>query len=74
MSFLRFHLSFFLILAPAVILAAEVRLLSDFEDASSLRLWGKPDNADLVSEHATQGKQALKVTLSKGLTFPAPTQ
>ncbi len=63
MSCLRFHLSCFLILAPAVILAAEERLLSDFEDASSLRLWGKPDNAQVVDEHATQGKQAVKITL-----------
>ena len=64
MSCLRFHLSCLLILAPAVIMAAEERLLSDFDDAGSLRLWGKPDNAQLVAEHATQGKQALKVTLS----------
>jgi photosystem II stability/assembly factor-like uncharacterized protein len=68
MSCLRFHLSFLLILAPSIILAAGERLLSDFEDANSLRLWGKPDNAHLVDEHATQGKQALKITLSKGLT------
>ncbi len=51
----------------AIPLGAEERLLSDFEDAASLKLWGKPDNAALVSQHATRGKGALKITLSKAL-------
>jgi len=64
---IRFHLIFLLTFSLSVVEGNEKRLLSDFEDTESLRLWGKPDNAQLVSEHVTQGKQALKVTLSKGL-------
>ena len=67
MTPIRFHLIFLLTFSLSVVEGNEKRLLSDFEDTESLRLWGKPDNAQLVSEHVTQGKQALKVILSKGL-------
>ena len=62
-----FQLIILLAFCLSVVEGNERLQLSDFEDAGSLRLWGKPDNAQLVSERVTQGKQALKVTLSKGL-------
>tara|TARA_Y100001978_G_C23697755_1_gene438647 strand:- start:1221 stop:3857 length:2637 start_codon:yes stop_codon:yes gene_type:complete len=54
-------------LIPGVAEGGKTLTLSDFEDSASLRLWGKPDHAQLVEKHATSGKQALKVTLSKSL-------
>ena len=58
-------------LIPGVAEGGKTLTLSDFEDSASLRLWGKPDHAQLVEKHATSGKQALKVTLSKSLASGA---
>ena len=41
--------------------ADEERVICDFEDPVSLRLWGKPDHILLTDDHASQGRKCAQV-------------
>jgi len=49
------------LLAPGLLKAAEEQMLCDFENAGNLKLIEGRDKIQLVTEHATQGKQAGKI-------------
>jgi hypothetical protein len=53
--------------APAQASGNDARLLTGFEDESSLRQWELQDaSAERVEQHATEGRDALQLTLSPG--------